>query len=243
MKNKLLILKKLFIVIVFSLSTVVSAFSQTTIVNYDFNSCTHYSNLTATLASGITITSIDTSVVNFQTYSGTASGGSAFTTNSTAGQALAMSNSSGNNTKYWTFQLGGSSLSSYKSYELYLQAQRSGTGAQTITIAYSTDGSTFTNFGTTMSPGNGSFTEQVFDLSSITSLDNQTSVYIRIMASGASGTGTLRIDNFEIEATLSGAPGPSGTTGPTTPIGVTGPAGATGPVGVTGPVGITGPEY
>jgi len=98
------------------------------------------------------------------------------------------------------FNWGGSDLSTYKTYKLYLQAQRSSTGAQTVTIAYSTDGSTFTNFGTTMSPGNGSFTEQVFDLSTITSLDNKSSVYFKIMASGASGSGTLRIDNFEISA-------------------------------------------
>jgi trimeric autotransporter adhesin len=220
------------------IAIVSSVTAQSTIVNFDFNSGSSYSTLSPTLGSGITCSATGTET--FTTYSGTASGSQAFVTNSTAGQALAMSNSSGTNTRYWTFQLGGSSLSSYKSFELYLQAQRSSTGAQTITIAYSTDGSTFTNFGTTMSPGNGSFTEQVFDLSSITAINNQNAVYIRIMASGASGTGTLRIDNFEIEAVLSGPPGATGPTGPTGATGATGHTGSTGTTGVTGATGTNG---
>ena len=236
MKKKFLRLKNYLIVIVFLLSTVATAFSQPTIVNYNFNTGSSYGTLSPILASGITCSVTGTE--SFLTYSGTASGGSAFTNNSTAGQALAMSNSSGTNTRYWTFQLGGASLDSCKSYKIYLQAQRSSTGAQTITIAYSTNGTTFTNFGTTMSPGNGSFTEQVFDLSSISAIENQANVYFRIMASGASGTGTLRIDNFEIQATLSV---PSVVAEPTAPIGATGPTGATGPNGATGPQGITGP--
>jgi len=203
MKNKLLNFKKLLIVNSFLLSMVASAFSQTTIVNYDFNSGTSYSTLSPNLASNISCSATGTEA--FTTYTGIASGTGAFTSNYTAGYALAMSNSSGTNTRYWTFTLGGSALNSYRSYKLYLQAQRSNTGAQTITIATSTDGTTYTNFATTMSPGNGSFTEQVFDLTGVTALDNQSSVYIRIMASGASGTGTLRIDNFEAQATLNNA--------------------------------------
>lgn len=232
-KNTLYSLKSL--ILVFALIAFANiATGQTTIVNYDFNSCTHYSNLTASLTNNVTCTIIDTSIVGYQTYTGVVSGGSAFTANSTAGNALAMVSSSGTNTKYWTFQLGGNLLNSYKSYKLYLQAQRSGTGAQTITIATSADGSNYTNFGTTMSPGNGSFNEQVFDLSTVTAIDNHSSVYIRIMASDASGTGTLRIDNLQLQATLSGPPGASGPTGPTGATGATGAQGTTGPTGATG---------
>jgi hypothetical protein len=216
--------------------------SQTPIANYDFNSGTSYASLTPTLASNISSSLSCTE--SWQTYTGTASGTSAFTTNGTGGNAVAMANSSGTNAKYWTLELGGSLLSSYKNFKLYLQAQRSGTGAQTITIATSTDGSNYTNFGTTMSPGNGSFNEQVLDLSTVTAINNQNSVYIRLMASGASGTGTLRIDNLQLQATLSGPPGTSGATGPTGPTGPTGATGAngaTGPTGVQGATGVTGP--
>ena len=240
MKTKTNFLTKLFV-----LACVVGIFvgkvnSQTTIVNYDYNSCTHYSNIAAWLVGNVSSTVIDTTVVGYQTYGGTASGASAFTSNPTAGNALSMSNSSGTNSKYWTFQLGGSSLNSYKSYKLYLQARRSSTGAQTITIAYSTDGSNYTNIGTPLSlPSADVFVEQVFDLSAITALDNKTDVYFRILVSGASGSGTLRIDNFEIQALLTGPPGPGGPTGPT---GATGPTGQQGIQGITGPTGATGAD-
>jgi hypothetical protein len=228
------------LILVFALIALTNiAISQTTIVNYDFNSGSSYATLSPTLASNINSTLSCTET--WQTYTGTSTGTSAFVSNGTAGNAVAMANSSGTNTKYWTFQIGGSLLNSYKTYKIYLQAQRSGTGAQTITIATSTDGSNFTNFGTTMSPGNGSFTEQVFDLSNVTAIDNHSSVYIRIMASGASSTGTLRVDNFEVQATLSGPPGTSGATGPTGPTGPTGASGANGPTGAQGAIGATGP--
>jgi hypothetical protein len=136
-------------------------------------------------------------------------------------------------------QLGGSLLNSYKTYKIYLQARRSSSGAQTVTIAYSTDGNNYTNFGTTLNLSSiDVFSEQVFDLSSITAIDNQSNLYIRVMASGASGSGTLRLDNLQVQATLSGPPGTSGATGPTGPTGATG---ATGPTGPTGAIGATGP--
>ncbi len=167
------------------------------IIDYDFNSGSSYATLSPSLATNVTCTV--SSSETFNTYAGTASGSSAFTTNSTAGNAIAFSNSSGS-TRYWEFSLGGSDLNIYSAYKLYVEAQRSATGAQTITLSYSTDGSTFTNFGTTMSPGNGSFSQQVFDLSAISALNNQTAVYFKLTASGASGSGTLRIDNFEVTA-------------------------------------------
>src|ERR1051326_4166882 len=95
------------------------AFTQTTIVNYDFNSGTSYATLAPQLASGIT--SSASSTESWQTYTGTATGASSFTTNSTAGNALGMSNSSGINTRYFQFQLGGTSLSSYTTFKIYLQ--------------------------------------------------------------------------------------------------------------------------
>jgi hypothetical protein len=97
MKTTYVRLCNLVIAVIF---TVISgaSYCQTTIVNFDFNSGTGYSTLTPTLASNITCSVTGTET--FTTYTGTASGSSAFTTNSTAGNALAMSNSSGTNTKY-----------------------------------------------------------------------------------------------------------------------------------------------
>jgi len=180
----------------------------TTIVNYDFNSGTSYNTLTPALASGIQSSASSTEA--FNTVTGTATDGSAFTSNGTAGQAINMTNSSGTNTRYFQFVLSGSSLSIYNAYSVYVQAQRSATGAQTLTLAYSTDGTNYTNFGTTMAPGNGSFTSQVFNLNSVTALNGKSLIYFRLLASGASGTGTLRIDNFQVRADSATAPSVAG---------------------------------
>ena len=172
----------------------------TTIVNYDFNSGTTFATLAPSLASGVTSTASSTEA--FATVGGAASGANAFTSNATAGNAITMANSSGTNTRYYQFQLGGASLSSYTGYKVYAQGQRSATGATTATLAYSTDGTTFTNFGTTQSPGNGSFAELQYDVSAITAINSQSNVYFRILVSGASATGTFRMDNFQVQATL-----------------------------------------
>ncbi len=78
----------------------------------------------------------------------------------------------------------------------------------TATQAYSTDGTNFTNSGTTLSPGNGNFVSGVFDLSGLIALNNQSNLTLRLLASGASGSGTLRIGNLQVQATgPSAAPG------------------------------------
>ncbi|HVG37949.1 MAG TPA: lamin tail domain-containing protein, partial [Pyrinomonadaceae bacterium] len=195
-----------------------TAQAQTTIVNYDFNAGTSYATLTPVTAPGVTSTASSTEA--FVTFGGTATTPAAFTQNPTAGNALAMNNSSGTNTRYFQFQLGGPALVNYASYKIYFQAQRSGTGAQVITLAYSTDGTNFTNFPTTGAPGNGSFNAILFDLSAVTALNNRSSITFRLLASSASGTGTLRIDNFQVQAVNSPPPliisefrtfGPTGT--------------------------------
>ena len=55
-----------------------------------------------------------------------------------------------------------------------LAIQRSPTGFTTNQIAYSTDGSTFTDFGTTYTPA-ASFALLTWDLSAINALDSATS--------------------------------------------------------------------
>ncbi len=174
------------------------SWGQVTIVNYDFNSGTNYATLVSNAVSGIT--SSVTSSEPFLTFGGTASGVSAFTTN-TPGSALAMSNSSGTNTRYFDFGLTGSLLSIYKTFKLYFQAQRSGTGATTTMVQYSLNGGAYTSFaGNSSSTGNGTFAEATIILP--TAVDNPTtSLAFRLLVSGGSGSsGTYRIDNFQIQA-------------------------------------------
>jgi CSLREA domain-containing protein len=172
--------------------------TTTTIVNYNFNAGTSYAALTPTLASGISCTASSTQP--FQNLPGVPTDASAFTAN-TAGLALAMADSSGTNSKYFQFQLSGASLPAYRNYKVYVQAIRTAVAATTITLAYSTNGTTFTDFADSMSPGLGGFTSKVFDLSAIAALQNKNSIYFRLLASGASSSNpALAIDNFQIQA-------------------------------------------
>lgn len=176
------------------------ATAQTTVLaNFNFNGSASYPLAAASTASNITA-SVNGSQAN-AAYSGTVTGTNAFVANTTAGNALSMTNT---NVNTWTLTLGGSGLYQFTSYKIYFQSQRSSDGATTVTLAYSTDGSTYTNASTTASPGNGSFTEATIDLSAVTGLNNQAAVYIKFSGSGAtSSSGTLRIDNLEIQGTES----------------------------------------
>jgi hypothetical protein len=142
-------------------------FSQTTIGNFYFTSST----ASLPISADATATNITASLSGTDAnagYSGTATGASAFTSYATANYAASMAASNGTNTKWWILTVAGSDLNNYGTYKLYAQFQRSTTGAQTVTLLYSVDGSTYTSTGITATPADGSYTEKVFDLSSIT---------------------------------------------------------------------------
>ena len=78
----------------------------------------------------------------------------------------------------------------------------SDTGFSTHQWAWSTDGTSFTDFGTNTAPLSQTFTARALDLSSIDALDGAATVYLRITFSGStSGTSNNRLDNFAIHAT------------------------------------------
>jgi hypothetical protein len=182
-----------------ALLTAATGISQTTtICTFDFNEGTSLPLSPFTTATGITASFNGTQAD--AAYGGTATGTSAFIQNTTAGSSASFSNSAGTNSQYWTLTLGGSTLDTYKSFKVYFQSERSSTGATTITTYYSTDGSTYTALGQTATPGNTVYTESVIDLSSITALNSQNAIYLKFAASGASGTGTLRMDNLQVQA-------------------------------------------
>ena len=173
---------------------------QTTIVNYDFNTAAAYPAAPAATATGIA--SAATSSEMFATGVGTSTGMGAYAAN-VAGPALAMNNSSGTNTKYFQFALTGAALPKYTAFKIYLQGQRSNTGATTLTLQYSINGGNYISFASTYAPGTASFTEGGFDLSGIPELNLNTlnSLSFRLLASGGtSSSGTLRIDNFQVQA-------------------------------------------
>ncbi len=172
--------------------------AQTVIVNYDFNNASAYPVAPAATAAGVT--AVATSTEGFVANAvGTPSGPSAFAANAT-GPALAMNNSSGSNTKYFQFALDGASLPKYSAFKIYLQGYRSNTGATTLALQYSVNGGAYATFPATYAPGNTVYAEGAFDLSGLTVLNSPASLVFRLLASGASGTGTLRVDNFQVQA-------------------------------------------
>ena len=105
--------------VMLALLSVITVKAQTTIINYDFNSASSYPVSPTANASGISC-SVSSSE-SFQTYTGIATSTVAFVQNSTAGNALAMANSGGINTRYFMFQLSGSSLGNYQGHKIYMQ--------------------------------------------------------------------------------------------------------------------------
>ena len=101
--------------------------------------------------------------------------------------------------------------SGYQNLILTYDTRGTATGFSTHDWAYSNDGVSFTNFATITGRTSTTFSSQTVDFSSISALNNQPNVYIRLTVSGASGTGNNRFDNVNIFGTLV-----SGCTAPTT---------------------------
>ena len=96
-------------------------------------------------------------------------------------------------------------------------AQATATGFKNDQFQYSTDGTTFTNFGAAFAPQASFFptatppgTATVFDLSSIAGLNNNANAAFRLTLDGAtSSAGNIRIDNLLVQGTAAPAPEPS----------------------------------
>ncbi|RYZ26587.1 MAG: hypothetical protein EOP49_43255, partial [Sphingobacteriales bacterium] len=84
------------------------------------------------------------------------------------------------------------------------------TGYATHQWAWSTNGTTFTNFGTNTANTTGTFLTRTLDMSAINGVDNAATVYLRLTVSGATAAGgNNRLDNFVVNASaISGLPAP-----------------------------------
>jgi hypothetical protein len=115
---------------------------------------------------------------------------------------------------YFQFQVN---TLGYQDITLSWNQTRSSTGPGVFDLAYSTDGSSFTvglnNYTVSaIAWSSGSADSTVFsvDLSAIVALDNDASVYFRIVSdsSPSSSGGTSRIDNFVVNASAIPTPAP-----------------------------------
>ncbi|HET9906365.1 MAG TPA: ExeM/NucH family extracellular endonuclease [Anaerolineales bacterium] len=137
-----------------------------------------------------------------------------------AGNGSTLSFSS-NNWAIGDYYQFSTSTSTYTDIQVSWHQTRSSTGPSDFKLAYSTDGTNFTDFDTYTIPANTWSTSgspvvgSIFtrDLSAVTSIDNQANVYFRLISTSAAGGtgGTNRVDNF----TVSGEPIVVGDNAPT----------------------------
>lgn len=163
--------------------------------------------------------------------SGTASGlhasaTTAWTTPVGNGSANSLSATAWAVGDYFQFQTG---TVGYSGISLSWDQTSSNTGPRDFQLSYSTNGTTFTNFGSSFSvlanatpnPTWSAGTPQpIFgfsrDLSGVSALDNQANVYFRLVdastvsANGGvvAATGTGRVDNFTVLGTVNAVPEP-----------------------------------
>ena len=97
------------------------------------------------------------------------------------------------------------SMTNLQNLVLNFQSRGTSTGFGIHEWSYSTDGVNFTSFPTTNTGTTStSFSLKTVDFSSVTTINNQANVYIRVTVSGAtSATGNNRFDNIVFQATSS----------------------------------------
>jgi hypothetical protein len=124
----------------------------------------------------------------------------------TAGEALDLVGGTGesNNGVPLLFTV---SMASYQSLVVTYATNASGTGFQTQTWEYSTDGSHFTALATAVTPpsSSGPFGKATADFSGISALNGSATVFIEMDPTGATGsTGADHFDNIVFTATPNG---------------------------------------
>ncbi|MBK9107816.1 MAG: hypothetical protein IPM92_05390 [Saprospiraceae bacterium] len=169
-----------------------------TLVNYDFNNGTSYSNLSPKLHFGIT-SKIDTTSNDFKLDSGTVTGNLAFTNNPIARWALRVDTS--NNPGYWQFNIKGNTLPICSEFEIYTQTyKKDPNSSDTIYYYYSIDSviwNKFHQYQTTLDV----WVQDTAKLPITTSISN---LYIRVTYSDTTGPepSVLLLDNFQLRAII-----------------------------------------
>ena len=155
-----------------------------------------------------------------------ASGSSVYSSPSGNGSAHSFSSNYWSSGDYYQFQVATTSLSGLS---LTWDQISSSTGPKDFELEYSTNGTSFTNFQSYSVLSNGGSTtwssttpitasSYSFNLASVAALNNQASVYLRLVdldtvsaGGGTVGTaGTDRVDNFAVMATAAPVPLPAG---------------------------------
>jgi hypothetical protein len=169
-------------------------------------------------ASATTISSI-AAEVGTGTASGRHANSSAWSSPVGNGSAKSFSANTWASGDYFQFQV---STTGRSGISFSFDANRSNTGPASCKLQYSTDGTSYTDYGsvfsinavTSWSSTSSTPSRYSFDLSSISNINNQGNVYFRIVATapatGNTGSGSFRVDNVSVN--YSETPRPSITT-------------------------------
>lgn len=134
----------------------------------------------------------------------TAFGGDALNdprTNTYAGKALTIANSSANG-KSIVIKF---SMEGFQSAQLTYATRGTSTGFSSHVWAYSTDGVNFTDMQTVASVQSSNWDTRTIDFTSASAINNDSTVYLRLTVSGATNaSGNNRLDNIVIKANLAG---------------------------------------
>lgn len=175
---------------------------QTLLVNYDFASAVAGTPCTATpltTAAGVTsiFTTGGTNEGTCTTVPGMSTRSNAFAENKDENLAVSLGSSAIDAVNYCQFQLNG--VSAFHGYKMYFEANQSGP----IDIQYSIDGNNFASFTQLPNPIlKWSFQPRLIDLSSVTTIDGQPTVYFRLVGKSDRNPGLrFDLDNFQVQAT------------------------------------------
>jgi hypothetical protein len=191
-----------------------SSNAQVPILYYDFENNTTRTTFENQVEQTVNSGSAPISRAGNTTTISAVAGAGAFNGGSAAGQAATGSNwdSSASDpglvaTNYYQFVVN---TSGFSQISVSLDNQASASGPARIGVLYSIDGTIFTAVATALT-GNAAFSALAFDLSSISAIDNQSSVIIRLYAFAGTASdragrsafatgGTFRIDNLVVLA-------------------------------------------
>jgi hypothetical protein len=204
--------KKLLVAVTVLVLGVFSAKAQTTLAGWTFPSTS--GNAPATLAAECGVFSASSSLyadgTNGSSNWALATSRQYFTGNVIATSVCSVTAATGAYSLVNTNSYNGSSIvfrvstSGYSNLILNYASRGTATGFATHDWAYSTDGVTFTPFSSITGRNATAFSDLFVDFSSVTALNNQANVYIRLTVSGASGTGNNRLDNINFTGIVSG---------------------------------------
>ena len=213
-------MKKVIATLALAALTTAASYAQTTLADWTFEG-----TLNDTTASDFAYGPADSGAQN----GGSAGGGHHAATNtvwsspSGNGSVQSLSATRWDMGDYFQFSL---STAGFSGLSITADQTGSNTGPRDFQLQYSTDGNTFTNFGSIYSISNDSWatngtpktvSNHSFDLSSITALNNLSTVYFRLtdasttnITGGAiTAAGSSRVDNFTVNAANTVVPEPS----------------------------------